>query len=88
MTTRPVKVRYLKLRKSELKGDLEALLRRAELVTDKTARPDCIFISKQDSDVMSRNCDPWSWLNLGPSSVLEDVIKPGYALIIEDTPCS
>lgn len=80
-----IKVAYLKIKKSELKGDVESLLRRASLVDEatKTARPESIFISKEDAMVMSRNCNPWTWLNIGPSSLLEEVIRPGYALIIE-----
>ena len=80
------KIRYLKLRKSELKGNIESLLRRAALVNEqeKHARPDFIFVSKEDARIMQRNCDPWTWFNIGPSTVLKHVVRPGYALIIED----
>lgn len=83
--TSMIRVAYLKLKKSELKGDIESLLRRASLLDEATrsARPESIFISKEDARVMRRNCDPWTWLNIGPSSLLEKVVKPGYALIIE-----
>ncbi len=74
----------IKLRKTELKGDIEALLYRAGLIDSSTneAHPERIFVSSDDERVMRRNVDPMIWLNIGPSSMLGNVIKPGYALVI------
>ena len=78
-------VRYLKIRKKELMGDIESLLDRAGLVDSHTkmARPDKIFISKEDARILRRNVGPTTYLNIGPSTLLEEVIRPGYALVLE-----
>lgn len=75
-------LKVIKLRKSDLKGNIVALLKRAGLVYKNIAIPQNIFISEQDAKVMRRNTDMFTWLNLGPSELLGKAIKPGYAIVI------
>lgn len=82
-----MRIRVIKLRRSDLKGDILGLLERVGLVNNKTnsTSPERILISKQDAATMRRNLkgQDMYWLNFGPSEAAADALKPGYAIVIE-----